>query len=645
MTHASGADTLFTPIRINKTTLRNRIVFPAMVTNFAAVNGEVTEQLIAYHGERSKGGCALNILEATYVHGSGNSYLRGLGIDDDAKIPGLRRLTKAIHLHGGKAAIQLQHGGRTALPASSGGPILLVSSVPGVTPHQSSRVMDHEDILSLVEAYRQAARRAGEAGFDAVELHGAHGYLLAQFMSPYTNRRDDRYGGSFENRMRFPLQVLEAVRAEVGPDYPILFRLSVDEFLPGGIDLALAQDIARSLADHGVDAINVSVGAPETNHYVIPPANIRPGWNAERSQAVREAVEARVPVIVVGRIADRSTAEGILASGRADLVAMGRALIADPCLPAKLFSGMEASVIPCVGCNEGCAGALARGETVRCAVNPRSGYEARYPHVKSATSRRVTVVGGGPAGLQAALTAAHRGHKVILFEQRDRLGGLLNVAARPPHKELYGRLIRYFEQALAQAKVEVRLNAEATPEAIRATAPDALILATGSRPVRPGFAPSGALTAQEVLLGAPAGPRVLIVGGGLVGGETAEFLAERDKTVSLLEIREDIALDMESRTRRFLLPRLRELGVSILTGCELRECKADGRARIRDAFGTEREIGPFDSVVLAVGYRPERGLEAALAERAARYRTAGDCVNPGKVLQAVEQGMRAAYDL
>ena len=453
-------------------TLKNRIVMPAMASYHAAVNGEATEKLIRYHEERAKGGVGMNIVEATYVARSGNSFDLGLGISDDFMIKGLSKLTDAVHRHDGKIAIQLQHGGRFGNPPTSGCPRLLVSMIPGLAPTENARVMDADDIEGMVEAYVQAARRAVEAGFDAVEIHGAHGYLINQFMSPLTNLREDAYGGSFENRMRFPLEVLRAVRKQVGPDFPILFRYSMEEFMPGGIDMEQAVRIAKVMADNGVDMLNVSIGIGESVEYIIPPASVPDGWNADRAAAIKRAVGSRIPVAVVGRICNRKTAENIIASGKADLVAMGRALLADPFLPAKLAEGRDDEILTCIGCNEGCTGMLNECRPISCALNPRTGYEDDYPMTQADAPKAVVVIGGGPAGCEAALTAAQRGHKVVLFEATSTLGGLANIAALPPGKGVFATLGTYFSTMLPRAGVDVRLNTKADADAVRALHPD-----------------------------------------------------------------------------------------------------------------------------------------------------------------------------
>ncbi|MFR9039902.1 MAG: FAD-dependent oxidoreductase, partial [Bilophila wadsworthia] len=493
---------LFTPVRINRMTLKNRIIMPAMASYHAAVNGEATEKLLRYHEERAKGGVGMNIVEATYVARSGNSFDLGLGISDDFMIKGLSKLTEAVHRHDGKIAIQLQHGGRFGNPPTSGCPRLLVSMIPGLAPTENSRVMDADDIEGMVGAYVQAARRAVEAGFDAVEIHGAHGYLINQFMSPLTNRREDAYGGSFENRMRFPLEVLRAVRKQVGPGFPILFRYSMEEFMPGGIDMEQAVRIARVMADNGVDMLNVSIGIGESVEYIIPPASVPDGWNADRAAVIKQAVGSRIPVAVVGRICNRKTAEGIIASGKADLVAMGRALLADPFLPAKLAEGRDDEILTCIGCNEGCTGMLNECRPISCALNPRTGYEDDYPMTQADAPTTVVVSGGGPAGCEAALTAAQRGHKVVLFEASPSLGGLANIAALPPGKGVFATLGAYFSAMLPRAGVDVRLNTKADADAVRTLNPDHVIVATGGAPIVPRFcADAPVVLAQDILTG------------------------------------------------------------------------------------------------------------------------------------------------
>ena len=639
---------IFSPVHIHALTLPNRIVLPSMVTNYGARNGEVTDRLIRYHVERARGGCALNILEATCIDRSGLSFARGLALDCDAMIPGMRRLTDAVHAAGGLMAVQLQHGGRCALPQFSGQPRLLVSQLPGVTSDEESRELTDEDIRRLVRAYADAADRAKRAGFDAVELHGAHGYLILQFLSPRTNQRQDEWGGTPEKRMRFALEVLRAVREKVGPGFPLLFRLSVDELIAGGLTLDMACGIAKTLVEAGIDAIHVSVACPETNQFVTAPACIPMGWNAERAAAVREAVGGRIPVIVVGRIHDRATAEKILNEGKADLLAVGRAQIADPQFVNKLKAGADDSIIPCMSCNDGCIASTARGESVTCAVNPRAGHELLWPEVPSGSPRHVLVIGAGPAGMTAAATAAARGHRVTLLEKKAQPGGLLNTACLPPHKELYKKLALSMERRLGELGVEILLNREASPENIREIAPDIIIAATGSVAMIPGFCRKAAPllhSAEEVLRGAPVGKRVIVLGGGLVGCETAEFLAEKGHEVTVLELRDSLAPDLETRARRLLLPRLEQLGVSSLLQCEITDISEEGRISIRDRFRREKELPAFDSIVLALGYRSDLSIHPMLEDCGIPVRYVGDSVHAGKVITAVRSAFETAYGI
>lgn len=638
---------LFSPVTINKTTFRNRIIFPSMLTRFAASGGEMSDQLMNYHVARAAGGAGLNMLEATCVHPSGICFESGLSLYADRYIRGLSRFTAAIHAAGGKAGIQLNHGGLYTLPAVSNGPIPLVSFVSGMTPEANSRILDQQEIQELILAWGQAARRAVEAGFDIVEIHGAHGYLIGQFLSPLTNRREDAYGGNFERRMRFPLEVIRSVREAVGPDFPVSFRCSVEEFLPGGITLDLGCRIAREICGAGIDLFNVSSGTCANTWYIESPAALPAGFNGERARAVRRAVGQTMRLAVAARIGRREVAENLLSPDGVDMVCMGRALIADPELPAKLMEGKDASVRPCIYCCEGCC----KQPRMSCALNPEVGREG-IPQPAVPTKKKIIVVGGGPAGMEFARTAASLGHTVTLYEKKSSLSGKLGSASVPPGKSLLFAAAAWFENRLAACGVTVKTGVRVTVDMLKKEKADVVCVAVGSSPVCPGFlkevvaAKNSPLRyAEEVLEGGEVGHRILVLGGGLVGCECAYFLAKRGCEVSIVEVREELASDMEKHGRFFLLEELRKHFVTVMTEHSLTKIFEDGRVTVVDSYGNTFELPAFDTVVLAAGYSPDQELCTQLRREGIPFIAVGDCAKVGKIFDAVHVAHNAARNI
>ena len=637
---------LLSPMTINTMTLKNRVMLAAMVTN-TGWRGEVTDRLIAYHEERVKGGCGLNTLEATLVELAPGAPTRRLALNDDRFIPGLKRLIDAVHALGGRLSVQLVNHGRMVNPENTGCIRHLVSYIPGRTSAEDSRVLTIDEIKMLVRLYVEAAQRAVKAGADCLELHGAHGYIIQQFMSPYTNQRTDSYGGSFENRMRFPTEVLHAIRVAVGKNYPIIFRLVMTEMVPGGIEVDEAKKMAQYLVEQGVDALSLTASTVETQEYLTPPAAVEAAWLRERSKQVYAYIKGRVPIILVGRILNCSMGEELIREGAADAIAYGRALLADPELVNKYAEGQEEDVIPCVGCNEGCISRFRVPLPISCTVNPRVCNELHYPDIKVAKSRKVVVVGAGPAGMQAALTADKRGHSVTLVDKSSEVGGLLPLAAIPPFKTPLTWLLQSYKRRLAASSVAIQLGKEVDADDIAAMQPDAVLVAVGGVPiVPPCCADAPVQLAANVLLGEPVGKNVLILGGGLVGSELAEFLANQDKSVTIVEMRDAIALDMEACTRKLLMARLTALRTRQILKTELAKITEDKSILLRDEYKEEFWLHGFDSIILALGYLPNTRLLSTLKQKGIAAKAVGDCAGMGgNILAAIAQGFKEAYEL
>lgn len=635
---------LFQPVNIGKMELKNRLVVPPMGTGFSAPDGTVTDRLIEYHEARARGGFGLIIVEVTAIDPLGKGTPIELGIWDDKFMPGLRRLVDRIHAAGAKIAIQLHHAGRETFSFSLGGQQAVAPSpFPDPIIREVPRELTVEEIKSLVEAYAQGARRAKESGFDAVELHGAHGYLIAQFMSAYANKRTDEYGGDLEGFLRFPLDIVHRTRELVGPDYPILFRISGDEAVPEGRTIDESVVVAKRLVEAGVDALHVSVGVYESSHLTSAPPAMEPGFNAAAAATIKQAVS--VPVIVVGRVVIPAVAEDIISSGKADLVAIGRASLADPEFAIKAAEDRDEDIVKCLSCNEGCIDALMIKPPITCTQNPALGREVEYASAGTANAKKVVVAGGGPAGLEAARTAALWGHRVTLYEKRDSLGGQALLAAMPPTKEVWLEVVRCRVKALQRLGVETRLGSELTPEVVRELSPDVVIVATGSAPLLPdipGTERDNVVTAQDVLSGAQVGARVVVIGGGLVGCETADYLAQLGKDVTIVEMLRHTAQDISPAARYFLRRRLRERNVKILTSTPVKAITDVGVVITSD--GEERTLEPVDTVVLATGARSVNDLEA-VKELVPEVYVIGDAASPGKMLQAVQQAAEVARSL
>ncbi len=633
---------LFSPITIKSMELRNRIVMPPMGIIMANADGEVTDELIDYYTARAAGGAALVTVELTDVHADAHIVMGNRGhpaIYDDRFIRGLRRLTDSIHSAGARASIQLYHPGRAMFATDPSKPPLGPSAIPCPMWRQMPRALTVAEIGELVQAFAEGARRARDAGFDAVDIHGAHGYLIAQFMSAHSNHRIDLYGGDLWGRLRFPIEVLSAIRKKVGPDFPIIFRFSADERISGGRTVEESVTIAPILVSSGADCLSISTGTQVTGlTYTIPPMGLNQGLNIEAASAVKRAVNAAV--IVAGKLNNPLMAESVIATGKADLVAIGRGLIADPEWPAKVRTGRWDDIRWCIACNQACTNSALTGAPFTCLVNPEAGNERNMKIKTASQSKRVIIAGGGPAGMESARVATLRGHKVTLYEKNEHLGGQFFLASLIPWKQEISPYLKYMARQLNELGVEVMLGQALTGSIVSDAKPDAVVVATGGRPLLPnipGIDTRNVVTALDILAGhATTGKRVLVAGGGLVGCEIAEFLHEYGKIVTIVEMLPRLASDEAMGPRTLLLDRLNHSKVAYFTSARVIEITGNGVIVERD--GNRDSIGGVDTIVLALGVTSLNELADDVKAIVPEVHVIGDANNPGKALDAIHAG-------
>lgn len=638
---------LLQPIPIGPLALRNRIVFPPMSTGYEE-RGAITPRSRNFYATLARGGAALLVLGDVSIQPA----LAAIpALYDDRLIPGLRGLTDAVHAEGALISAQLFHQEYDAAE------IMRLMQTEGRDAafkrlredmQSFCNRLTVEQIEQIQELFVAAARRAQAAGFDMLQIHGDR--LIGMFCSPLINRRTDAYGGSPENRARFALEVTRKIHAAV-PEMTLDYKLAIIRTDPpmgkGGPTLAEAQALAPQLVEAGVATFHVCIANHGALADTIPAAGTQPyGCFVDLAAAIKQVIS--VPVTAVGRILTPEFAEEVLAAGQADLVALGRQLLCDPDLPRKLATGRAEEIRYCIMCNRGCTDNLTRQKPVQCVLNAALGGETTPEITATEKPQRVLVVGGGPGGLEAARVAALRGHRVTLVEKSGALGGQLKIAAVPPCKDELQRLTDYLISEVQRLGVEVRLNEEATAESVLAWQPESVILATGATPVVlpvPGHDRETVVTAWDVLAGAPVGERVVVIGGGSVGLETAEYLAAQGQQVMVVEMLDKIGTD-ESPT---ILPRLqkslREHGVLILTQHTLTEITAEG-AVVTAADGAVETL-PADTVVMAAGARPLRALQEALQARGVPFCCVGDCAGDQtrQIGDAIHEAFAAALAL
>ena len=636
---------LFEPLAVGsggrKLVLKNRMVMAPMITRLADSRGEATPRMVDYYAERARGGVGAIVVEALDI--VEREVFNLPGIYHDRFINELENLAANIKEQGAAALAQIYHIGlRGGLP----GPDVLTVA----------------EIQRILELFSQAAERVKKSGFDGVMIHGAHGYLVSSFLSPLTNRRQDEYGGTQERRTRFAAEVVKAVRQAVGRDFPIFFRMNGADFLAGGLTLEHAKVSAPLLESAGVDVVSVgsgvgvvpqdpALGDDRSYSYLVMPMYFPRGWRAEMGAEIRSVL--KIPVSISGRINDPLIARDILVHKKADLIDLGRQMIADPYFPQKIAEGRTADICRCIACNY-CHGKRFRAlKQIRCAVNPLAGREAEGRDIKPAPApRRVMVVGGGIAGLQAAIGLAKRGIRVSLFEKESRLGGQLELASLPPGKGEIGTLLEFLIRQAEKAGVEVNLNSNITPQSVLAEKPFAVILAVGGRPIHPRGIPidksMNCLPAWDILSGPPKslGAKTVILGGGFVAAEIAAFICEKEaaKDLTIVEMREEIAADLEPISRQNLLRKLREFGVKMVPNFLIREVRA-GEVIGEDLSGGGAKRIEADTVVMALGTESVDFPVAEISRAGIKVVIAGDARDPRGIAEAMREGYVAGASL
>lgn len=664
---------LFEPVSIGPVTLENRVVMTAMHLNYTPY-GEVTDQFVNFYTARARGGAGLIVVGGAEINDEACGIDFMLSIKDDRFVPGLTRFTEAIHEAGSKTAIQLYMAGAYSFCGLKGLPVLAPSEITSYFTRQKTTAMTLEDIQRVQQDFVAAARRAKQAGFDAVEVIASAGYLICQFLSPKTNKRQDEYGGSLENRMRFGLETIRLVREEIGPQTGLIVRVAGNDFVPDSHTNKEARVFARAVQEAGADCVNVTGGWHESRVPQITMDLPQAGY-VYLARGIKENVD--IPVVGCNRINDPYIAEEVLKEGVADLVGVARGLIADPEFVKKAREGRADEIRRCVACNQRCFDHVFQLLPVGCMVNPRAGKEAETEFLPATNPKKLLVAGAGPAGCELAVTAAQRGHTVILCDKEDHIGGQVHWSAPATDKHDFHYLFDYFRSVLPKNGVEVRTCTEVTPDLVAKEKPDVVVVASGAAPFKPPVPAVDApyvFQAWDVLRGTvQTGANVVVVGGGSVGLETAIFLAKKGtispeqlyfltlhdaespevlrdllvkgvKKITVIEMLKRMGQDVGQSTRWVLLKELGLRGVTLINEAKMKDIQP-GTITYTDSQGNDVTV-PADTVVLAMGSRPENSLATALDQAGFQnIRVIGDANKVGRIGSALDAGFALGCEL
>lgn len=625
---------LFSPFHLKNVELKNRIVLPPLASFLIENGGAITEKTIEHYRLRAAGGPAMVIMEACAVSSEGVVSNHQARIDRDRHIEGLAKIAAAIKAEGAIAAVQIHHAGRQTSERVIRQKPVAPSPLACPTIRGDVRPLTIGGIQELVKKFGDAAVRAREAGFELLEIHGAHGYLVNQFLSGFSNIREDQYGGNTVGRTRFAKEIVEELRKRLGQNFPLSFKISAQEFVTDGLTVAESIEILKVLVAAGIDVVQVSAGNDATPEWICQPMFMKKACLADSAAEVKKALD--IPVMAVGRINDPVTANKIIATGKADLVCIGRGLMADPEMPKKAQEGRLDEIRTCIACNT-CMQSIFKKGRLECLVNPALGREKEMELKPAEIPKKVMVVGGGPSGLNTAWVAAKRGHQVHLYEKQPIIGGQLVPGSTTDYKREMRTLIKFQKTQIEKYGVILHLNHEVTPDTIKEAKPDVVILATGSFPAVPnveGIEKSNVLTFDVVLNGNPPSSRkTVIIGGGATGCEVAYHLSESGSEVTVVEMLPQVAKDLEAMTKKMLLNKLKENNVKILTEHKLVKVLDNG-VELVDKNG-QKVFVEADKVVVAIGIRPDTKLYDRIKGLGYETHLIGDCLEPRTAKAAI----------